>query len=335
MTQVLVSALLWLLVASLLILRRGRPDRSILWSALTIAVAMTLNIDGLYRWVDRLLGGTNLVTLAADLALMLGIFFLGRAVAKATEYRPRIVRFALGRTVLAVALVCTVVAFAFIDRGVTTTTFMLDYGAQPAAAAYSMTQFVYDAIVLTAMAAVATRQIRLGRGVDRLPAISLLIGSVLGLALAAVVIAMDIARLAGDIALMLGFGATYSPLFLSTFLFLCLGLASQPAMRWMRARSRARATRRLVSQTTPIWQRANLVRPGMSQQDAAGFSAADAETRLHRQLVEIRDAAVDPRVSFGLSNAERGIVDAAEAHLLGRGADANVTSAQTATGATP
>ena len=30
--------------------------------------------------------------------------------------------------------------------------------------------------------------------------------------------------------------------------------------------------------------------------DAAGFSAADPETRLHRQLVEIRDAAVDPRV---------------------------------------
>lgn len=335
MTQSLVSALLWLLVASLLILRRGRTDRSILWSALTIAVAMTLNIDALYRWVDHLLGGTNLVTLVADLALMLGIFFLGRAVAKATEYRPRIVRFALGRVVLAVALVCTVVAFAFIDRGVTTTTFMLDYGAQPAAAAYSMTQFVYDGIVLTAMAAVATRQIRLGRGVDRLPAVSLLIGSALGLLLAAVVIAMDVAHLAGDISLMLGLGAAYSPLFLSTFLFLCLGLASQPAMRWMRARSRASATRRLVSQTTPIWQRANLVRPGMRQQDAAGFSAADPETRLHRQLVEIRDASVDPRVSFDLSDAESVIVEAAEEHLLGRGAGVGSSSSGLATGATP
>ncbi|MGX5771773.1 hypothetical protein ACWKWN_13565 [Microbacterium trichothecenolyticum] len=333
MTQILVSALLWLLVLSLLILRRGRADRSILWSALTIAGAMTLNIDGLYRWVDHLLGGANLVTLVADLALMLGIFFLGRAVAKATEYRPRVVRFALGRVVLSVALVCTVVAFAFVDRGVTTTTFMLNFGTQPAAAAYSMTQFAYDAIVLTAMAAVATRQIRLGR-VDRLPAVSLLIGSALGLVLAAVVIAMDIAHLVGDISLMLGLGVAYSPLFLSTFLFLCLGLASQPAMRWMRARSRASATRRLVAQTTPIWQRAILVRPGMSQQDA-GFSAADGETRLHRQLVEIRDAAVDPRVLFELSNAESVIVDAAEAHLLGRGADTNARSAQAATGATP
>jgi hypothetical protein len=334
-TQILVSALLWLLVASLLILRRGRADRSILWSALTIAVAMTLNIDGLYRWVDRLLGGTNLVTLAADLALMLGIFFLGRAVAKATEYRPAIVRFALGRTVLAVALVCTVIAFAFTQRGTTTTTFMLDYGAQPVAAAYSMTQFVYDAIVLTAMAAVATRQIRLGRGVDRLPAVALLVGSAFGLVLAAVVIAMDIAHLAGDISRMRGLGAAYSPLFLSTFLFLCLGLASQPSIRWMRARSRASATRRLVSQTMPIWQRANLVRPGMSQQDAAGFSAADAETRLHRQLVEIRDAAVDPRVSFELSDAESVAVEAAEEHLLGRGAGANTSSSGLATRATP
>lgn len=335
MTQILVSALLWLLVLSLLILRRGRADRSILWSALTIAVAMTLNIDGLYRWADRLLGGTNLVTLVADLALMLGIFFLGRAVAKATEFRPAIVRFALGRTVLAVALVCTVLAFVFIERGVTTTTFMLDYGAQPAAAAYSMTQFAYDGIVLTAMAAVTTRQIRRGRGADRLPAVALLIGSALGLVLAAVVIGMDIAHLAGDVPLMLGLGTAYSPLFLSTFLFLCLGLASQPGMRWLRARARANAMRRLVTQTTPIWQRANLARPGMSQQDAAGFSAADAETRLHRQLVEIRDAAVDPRVAFELSDAESVIVDAAEAHLLGRGADTNATSAQAATGATP
>ncbi|MCK6065744.1 MULTISPECIES: hypothetical protein [Microbacterium] len=319
MTQLIVSALLWVLVASLLILRRGRTDRSILWSALTIAVAMTLSTDSVYRPVDLLLGGGNLVTLAADLALMVGIFFLGRAIAKATEYRPRIVRLALGRTVLVVALVSAVVAFALIDRGVTTTTFMLDYGAQPAAAAYSVIQFAYDGIVLTAMAAVATRQVRLSEGVDRLPAVSLLIGSALGLGLVAVVVAMDIAHLSGNVSLMLRLGAAYSPLVLSTFVFLCVGLASQPAIRWLRARSRARATSELVSQTAPIWQRANRVRPGMSQQNAAGFSAADAETRLHRQLVEIRDAAVDPRVSFALSEAERLLVEAAEAHLLGSG----------------
>lgn len=334
MTQLLVSALLWLLVASLLVLRRGRADRSILWSALTIAVAMTLNIDALYRWIDGLLGGSDLATLAADLALMLGIFFLGRAVAKATEYRPRIVRFALGRTVLGVALLAAVVAFALIDRGTTTTTFMLDYGAQPAAAAYSMTQFLYDGIVLTAMAAVATRQVRLGRGADRLPAVSLLIGSALGLLLAVVVITMDIAHLAGSTSLMLGLGAAYSPLFLSTFLFLCLGLAGQPAIRLLRARSRASATHRLVAETTPIWQRASRVRPGMSQQDAAGFSVAGPETRLHRQVVEIRDAAVDPRVSFELSDAERVVVKAAEEHLLGRGASVDASSAGAPTRAT-
>jgi len=173
--------------------------------------------------------------------------------------------------------------------------------------------------VLTAMAAVATRQVRLSEGVDRLPAVSLLIGSALGLGLVAVVVAMDIAHLSDNVSLMLRLGAAYSPLVLSTFVFLCVGLASQPAIRWLRARSRARATSELVSQTAPIWQRANRVRPGMSQQNAAGFSAADAETRLHRQLVEIRDAAVDPRVSFALSEAERLLVEAAEAHLLGSG----------------
>ncbi|WP_127817697.1 hypothetical protein [Microbacterium sp. CPCC 204701] len=319
MTPVLVSVLMWTLVAVLLILRRRRADRSIAYSAVTIAVAMTLNIDAAYIWVDGILGGTNVATLLADLALMVGIFFLGRGVAKATRGATRIVRIALGRALLAIALVGVAASFALIDRGSTTTTFMLDLGAQPAAAAYSIIQFAYDGVIMIAMAATAAQQIGLSRGSNRLPAVSLLIGSVSGFVLSIEIITMDLAHVAGNLELMFGLSAAYDPLFLSTFVFLCLGLAGQPALRWARARSRARATRGFVDRVTPIWERANRVRPGLSQ-FGEGLGAEDAETQLHRQVVEIRDAVIDPRVTFELSDGERVVVDEAEAHLIGSGA---------------
>ncbi|MDL9978628.1 hypothetical protein [Microbacterium candidum] len=317
MIPILVSALMWLLVASQLILRRGRAERSILYSAVTIAIATTLNIDGLYLWVDRLFGGTNVVTLLADLALMVGIFFLGRAIAKASQHTSGAVRIALGRGVLGVALAGVVVAFFFIDRGPSTTTFMLDLGAQPAAAVYSMIQFTYDAIVLAAMVAVTTRQVRGTKGAERVPPFSVLVGSVLGIALSIVIIVMDVAHVTGDLGLMLSLGEVYGPLYLATFVFLCAGLAGQPAVRRAQARSRADHTRDLVEQVTPIWQRATAVRPGLSQVADAGFNDADAETQLHREIVEIRDAVIDPEASFALTDDERELLEEAEAQLIG------------------
>jgi hypothetical protein len=95
MIQTLVATLMWALVASLLIFRRKRTDRSITYAALTIAIAMTLNVDAIYTAVDPLLGGTNIATLIADALLMTGLFFLGRGVMKTGEYRPRLVRAAV------------------------------------------------------------------------------------------------------------------------------------------------------------------------------------------------------------------------------------------------
>ena len=137
MIQTLVATLMWALVASLLIFRRKRTDRSITYAALTIAIAMTLNVDAAYSAVDRLLGGTNLATLIADALLMTGLFFLGRGVMKTGEYRPRLVRAAVSIPVLLVALLAITASFLLIDRGTTTTRFMIDLGAQPAAAVYS------------------------------------------------------------------------------------------------------------------------------------------------------------------------------------------------------
>lgn len=317
MIQAVIAALMWVLVISLLILRRRRAERSITYAAITIAIAMTLSVDAVYAPVDELLGGSNLGTLIADAALMIGVFFLGRGITKAAEYRPLPVRIALGPATLVVALAGLVIAFVLIDTGSTTTNFMLDLGEQPAAAAYSIIQFTYYGIVVAAMATVAIRQFRLRTGVQRIPAGSLIIGAVLGVSLSVVVIVMDIAHLTGNLELMAAAGNLYGPLFLLTFLFLCIGLAGQPALRYVGERKRLTRTQSFVEQLAPLWDAATRVRPGLSQRDATAIRLADPETVLHREVVEIRDAMIDPRVEFDPTNEDRHLLEQAEAHLLG------------------
>lgn len=319
MTAIIVAAAMWLLAASLLILRRGRAERNITYAALTIAVAMTLNTDSVYRPLDRLAGGDNLVTLVADVALMIGVFFLGRGVMKASERQPKAVRLALGRVALVTAILGAVVAFSLIDRGGTTTNFMLELGDQPAAAVYSMIQFVYYGIVLSAMAVLAARQFRNSEGVQKLPPASLFIGGLLGVVLSVVVVAMDIAHAFDNLVLMAEIAVTYEPLRLLAFLFLCVGFAGQPAARTLQARSRQRRTRKLVDDLRPIWAEATKARPGISQNQQIAIPAGEADTVLHRQVVEIRDAMIDTRVNFAVSEPERELIERAELHLVGAG----------------
>jgi hypothetical protein len=263
---------------------------------------------------------------------MIGIFFLGRGVAKATENRSRAVNIALGRVLLAVSLIGVIGAFVLIDRGETTTSFMLDYGAQPAAAAYSVIEYGYNGMVVTVMAVVSARRIGQSTGVDRLPAISLLLGSFCGLALSIVIFVMDLAHVSGNLDVMLALGTVYGPLFLLTFVLLCVGLASLPAIRRVHVRSRALTTRQLVEEVTPVWERAKQVRPSMSEKGVGSLTAEDPDAMLHRQVVEIRDAVFDPRVAFALSESERELVDRAEAHLTGQPAGARPDSSRSRVG---
>lgn len=319
MSVVIVAAAMWLLAASLLILRRGRAERNITYAALTIAIAMTLNTDPVYRALDRLAGGDNLVTLVADVALMIGVFFLGRGVMKASEHQPRAVSLALGRGALLTAILGAIVAFFLIELGSTTTNFMLELGDQPAAAAYSMIQFVYYGTVLSAMAVLAAQQFRNSEGVQVLPPASLFIGSLLGVVLSIVVIAMDLAHVFDNLGLMKEIAITYEPLRLLAFLFLCLGFAGQPAARTLQARSRQRRTRMLVDELKPLWAEATTARPGISLNNQSAFPTDELDILLHRQVVEIRDAMIDTRVQFRLSERDRALVERAERHLVGAG----------------
>lgn len=329
MIQALVAVLMWLLVACLLVVRRRRRERSLTYAALTIAVAMTLNVDVIYIFADSLLGASNVATLVADGGLMIGLFFLGGGIMRAGEYRPGPVRVALSRLTLLVALVGIIGTFFAIDRGRTTTAFMLDLGAQPAAAAYSIIGFTYCGVVVAAMALLAARQFRLGDGAQRVPAALVCLGSVVAVAFCAVVVIMDIAHVVGDIDLMNAVSRVYGPLHILTFLFLCVGLAGQPIVRYLQARARTMRADALMGRLEPIWDRAILIRPGLSQVSSSASSGEDAQTRLHRTVVEIRDAMIDPRNSFQLNETDQRLLEQAERHLLGgHGRNAEASSSR-------
>lgn len=319
MIQVLVSCVMWTLVASLLILRRGRTDHSITYASAIIAFSMTLNIDPVYLAIDPLFGGTNLITLAGDALLMIGLYFLGRGVLRAGEYRPRPVRISISMPTLVIALVCVTTMFSFADRGTTTTTFMSDYGHQPLAGAYSITVFTYCGVVLAAMLALAISQYRIAKGALRVPAALLAIGSACGLALCLSVLIMDVTHIVGALELMRFAEATYGPLTLATFAFLCVGFIAQPATRSLLRRLRGVRTDAFVMQLDPIWRDATKLRPGLSDVHESPGIFEEPEAKLHRHVVEIRDAMIDPRVNFEIDPADRALLERAESHLLGKG----------------
>ncbi len=326
MTQMLVAALMWVLVASLLIIRRKRPDRSVTYAAIAIAIAMTLNVDAVYESVDPRLGETNIATLIADAVLMIGLFFLGRAVMHTGEHRPRAVRAALSLPVLLLSLVAIIAAFLFIDLGQTTVRFMVDLGAQPATAVYSIINFTYCGIVIATMLVLAARQCRNSGGIQRLPAVLLTIGSAFGVLLCLAVIVMDLAHTTGHLGVLRAVQPTYSPFSLLTFLFLCAGFTAQPAIRRGRHYARSRRTVALSAEIEPLWERATRERPGLSHVEPLAASD-EPEARLHRRIVEIRDAIIDGRVEFTITHDERALLQAAEQHLLGH-AQAHTTPAE-------
>jgi hypothetical protein len=193
---------MWALVASLLIFRRKRTDRSITYAALTIAIAMTLNVDAIYSAVDPLLGGTNIATLIADALLMTGLFFLGRGVMKTGEYRPRLVRAAVSIPVLLVALLAITASFLFIDRGTTTTR----VHERPRRTARGGGLLDHQLHLLRHRhrrdADLAARQYRHSTGIQRLPAGAAEPGIGVRRRLCLAVIVMDIAHVTGHLDLM-------------------------------------------------------------------------------------------------------------------------------------
>ena len=143
MTQQITAAVIWCLALCLLPDLKRRKDQSILVAAVTIATALTLNVDRIYIAGDQILGNRNLLDLVANIFMVGGIFFLSLAIVRAADVKETVgIHNGAGQSVLGVVVVGLIVSFSLVDAPQTSTSFMRDFGSQWPAAVYSSVQFL-------------------------------------------------------------------------------------------------------------------------------------------------------------------------------------------------
>lgn len=313
MVAIIVSALMWALTIVLLIFRRSRKDRSVLYASAAITLSLTMSDDDLYLLVDGWFGARDIVHLLSAIMLMAGVYFLARGLAKArVKQRAR----DRGELILlgAAVAVTTISFFRVPHKGGTTLDFMITYGERYAAATYSSAQYIYIAIVLVAMAVIAIQTLRatdVRR--ERAAAIFMFIGALFGIALSVDIVFMNITHVLHMNDLMYIGQTLYGPLNVAAIGFLVIGLASAPIIRWVSQRRWDRLTAEYLADVTPLWEEATTVRPSLRLEKRT----TSDELRLHRRIVEIRDAAIDRRNAFSLDDEQRTLLDGAESHLAG------------------
>ena len=320
MIQLIVALALWGLVGALSLGTRRRTDQSILYAAVMIAVSLTLNIDAVYFAADELLGGRNYADLPANLLLLLGIYFLSRAILRASSpsranasARP----FRIGAIITAGLMVTT---FIFIDAPTTSGTFMQDFGNQPAAAAYSLIQFIYLGIVMALTGTICLRfAARMSTPARRLG--FRIVGAGCGAAVLTVlsVVGMDLAHVFGAMSLLALFASAYDVLNLAAILLLCFGLSLPPILSGVSTRFNRRKLEAALPDLTRIWvdvSAQHLELGGVAHPDASGSVSRDVDTVVHRMLVEIRDALLlNPTARDRLSDEDLALLTATETRI--------------------
>lgn len=317
MTDLAIAGLMWTLVIVLVAARRAAAERSVLYAAIAIALAQMMNYDPWYVVVDGWFGARDIIHLASCILLLVGIFYFARAVTRAGHVRGRTVKLALGAPALIGASVLASIGFFLIDRheGVTSLTLFATYGDQPATALYSSAQYVYIWGVMVAVVITATRQLKVAETKrEKVTSSTLMFGGVCGATLAELVIVMDIAQVAAADILIRALTPLYYPFNVLTFLFLITGLIWAPITRLVRQRKRHRTLRTHLDRVETLWTRATEVRPSLVAD--TDRHVAHSEDRLHRRIVEIRDAALDGENGFELTAADRALLAEVEHHLL-------------------
>lgn len=312
------AAFMWLVAVCVGVSQQKDSDRSVLISSSAIAFALTLNIDPLYLSIDTVLGSSNWLELVSDVALMVGISFLLRAIFRSTRDSTHSFTDFLAMVALVAVCIAIAVTFTQIDARPTSTSFMHDFGNQMPAAVYSIIQFGYVGAAMIVMAWVAIRHS--GELPSRIGRTSLRVvcaGCVAAAVLSATVIGMDITHLMNALPLFDALSVAYEPLYITAIVLLCVGFSAPPVARRLGVVRRDRRTKSLVTRLTPGWS------TRVDQSHAIpvshyGHGTVDAETdslelQLHRMIVELRDAATKTKTPLSIEISS--VLVAAESHL--------------------
>ncbi|MCS6561965.1 MULTISPECIES: hypothetical protein [Curtobacterium] len=288
----------------LLVLQRGQ-DRTLAFTFLLFAATIVTNVDPLYRWLDPLLGGHNVVTLISDCLMVAGTSTLLWGVAKAVGAARPWLRNAVVVSFAAVVVV-VVVAFTVLDKPATTTTFMLDAGSHPAATVYAIAQTVYLGVALGATGFICVLHLREARTTTDLVGLWVLVlGGVLGVVRMVVVVVMDVAHVTGDLDVTHALSLPYDVTTPGAVLCVASGMLLLVVGHRISRRRRARRVDDALRLLAPLHDRVGV--------DNAYPPTDDPATRLSRRIVEINDGVRGARAS--LTDAERAALADAEAAL--------------------
>ncbi|MGY2900876.1 hypothetical protein ACVKXF_003537 [Curtobacterium sp. PvP017] len=289
---------------ALFVLQRGQ-DRTLAVTFLLFAATIVTNVDPLYRGLDPLLGGLNVVTVVSDCLMVAGTSTLLWGVAKAVGAARPWLRNAIVVSFAAVVIV-VVVAFTVLDKPATTTTFMLDAGSHPAATVYSIAQTLYLGVALGATGFICVLRLREARTTTDLVGLWVLVlGGVLGVVRMVVVVVMDLAHVLGDLDRMRSLALPYDVTTPGAVICVSTGMLLLVIGHRVSRRRRTRRVDAALRRLAPLHERIGA--------DNAYPSTDDPATRLSRAIVEVNDGLRRSRAS--LTDAERAALAEAEAAL--------------------
>lgn len=289
---------------ALFVLQRGQ-DRTLAVTFLLFAATIVTNVDPLYRGLDPLLGGFNVVTVVSDCLMVAGTSTLLWGVAKAVGAARPWLRNAIVVSFAAVVVV-VVVAFTVLDKPATTTTFMLDAGSHPAATVYSIAQTLYLGVALGATGFICVLRLREARTTTDLVGLWVLVlGGVLGVVRMVVVVVMDLAHVLGDLERMRSLALPYDVTTPGAVICVSTGMLLLVIGHRVSRRRRTRRVDAALRRLAPLHERIGA--------DNAYPSTDDPATRLSRAIVEVNDGLRRSRAS--LTDAERAALAEAEAAL--------------------
>ncbi|MET4538348.1 hypothetical protein ABIE37_000103 [Arthrobacter bambusae] len=321
MIQIVAAALIWLLVICLLPGLWRRRDYSVLTAAMTISVALTLNIDQIYVGLDSVLGGRNFVDLLANVCMVVGIYFLARAIIRAATPDETVEkRHRAGIFLLAAVIAGLAVSFSAIVTQGSSTRFMLDYGNQWPAALYSSVQFLYIGFVVSVTGITCLRfRGDMLRPYFRASFTLIGVGCAFAVFLVILVLVMDVMHLQGRLNAMRSVSSIYDAAFVAAMVFLCVGLAIPPVAHRVLDRKQSATEEELVSDLTRIWEKTTKKRQDVRLvRGTEMITQQDRAKRLHRMLVEVQDALlVEPGLGSSLDIHDLNVLNAAENYLAG------------------
>ena len=297
MTNLVVAAFMWLLVLTLSLRARTRPDNSMLKAAVVIAASLTTNINEVYLGAGEFLPWGNALDLVSNILLIVGVFYLSRAItrgATAGEAQGKGARW--GYAGALVTIMVMIVSFTGIENPVPSTRFMLDYGDQPEAALYSAIQYVYIFAVMAATLGTCVRNVPKMRRRRFRAGFSIIgAGCAAGLLLCVSVILMDITHVTGQEDIMRDIGGAYDVLYPLTVLLLVVGLAVPPLGKVINDLTIKRHIRQLEPQLKALWTKTVAQTPDVSLRGSAATvpearkTTRDATDGIHRLVIEIHD----------------------------------------------